>query len=71
MPGRIFEFSIRSEIRRGQNQIRILRRAPTSSHAKPTHQSLTLFCMNSVIVFCIDKQMGQYELISACFFLEN
>ena len=41
-----FEFSIRSEIRRGQNQIRILRRAPTSSHAKPTHQSLTLFCMN-------------------------
>ena len=40
------EFSIRSEIRRGQNQIRILQRVPTSSHAKPTHQSLTLFCMN-------------------------
>ena len=39
--GRIFEFSIRSEIRRGRIQIWILRRAPTSSHAK-RHQHTSL-----------------------------
>jgi len=41
--GRIFEFSIRSEICHGQIQIqiRILRRVPTSSHAK-RHQHTSL-----------------------------
>ena len=62
------EFSIRSEIRWGRIQIWILRRAPTSSHAKQyQHTSLSHYFV--WIFWRLDKCMSMRLLLASTRFL--